>query len=80
MIERLEYIRGIELAVNTNVIHPNRFIQLSRLGARYEPYSFRRFNETKRYAILVSYLLNVSQELIDQAIEIKRLPNYDPAI
>lgn len=70
MIERLEYIRGIELSINTGKIHPNRFIQLARLGARYEPHSFRRFNETKRYAILVAYLLNVSQDLIDQAIEI----------
>lgn len=40
------------------------------MGARYEPHSFRRFNDQKRYAILVAYLLTLSQDLVDQAIEI----------
>ena len=43
---------------------------LSRIGARYEPHSFRRFKENKKYAILVAYLMTLSQNLIDQAIEI----------
>ncbi|MGM0878172.1 MAG: Tn3 family transposase [Bacillota bacterium] len=70
VIERLEYVKKLELSVDCNEIHPNRLIQLSRLGGRYEPHSFRRFNETKKFAILVAYLLNLSQDLIDQAIEI----------
>lgn len=70
VIERLEYVKKLELSIDYNDIHPNRLIQLSRLGARYEPHSFRRFNETKKFAILVAYLLNLSQDLIDQAIEI----------
>ncbi len=69
-IKRLEYVREINLSSNTKEIHPNRLLQLSRMGARYEPHSFRRFKESKRYAILVAYLLYLSQELIDQAIEI----------
>ncbi len=70
IIKKLEYLRELKLSININAIHPTRLIQLSRMGARYEPYSLRRFKEDKRYAILVAYLLNLSQDLIDLAIEI----------
>ena len=70
VIKRLEYIRELKLEINTEQIHPNRLLQLSRIGARYEPHSFRRFKEMKKYAILVAYLVTLSQDLIDQAIEI----------
>lgn len=70
VIERLEYVRLLNLSTESENIHSNRLLQLARLGARYEPHSFRRFNENKRYAILVAHLLTLSQDLIDQAIEI----------
>lgn len=70
VIEKLEFIRDLELQINTDEIHPNRLRQLSKVGARYEPHSFRRFKGTKRYAILVSYLLDLVQDLTDQAFEI----------
>jgi TnpA family transposase len=70
VIERLEYIRSLQLNIDTKEIHPHRLRQLSRLGARYEPYSFRRFHETKRYTVLVAYLLDLSQDLVDRAFEI----------
>ncbi|MEK4924924.1 Tn3 family transposase [Cytobacillus sp. FSL R5-0569] len=70
VIERLDYIRSLQLNIDTKTIHPNRLRQLSRLGARYEPQSFRRFHEAKRYTILVAYLLDLSQDLVDQAFEI----------
>lgn len=70
VIERLEYVRKLNLNINTTGIHYNRLRQLSRLGARYEPYAFRKFEDLKRYAILVIFLLDLSQDLIDQAIEI----------
>lgn len=40
------------------------------MGARYETQALQRFDESKRYAILVIYLLDLSQDLIDFAIEI----------
>ncbi len=43
---------------------------MSRLGAKYEPYAFRCFDEDKRYAILAVYLYELCQNLIDKAIEI----------
>lgn len=71
VIERLEYIRGMELeTVQINHLHRNRLLQLSRLGSRYEPYAFRDFQENKRYSILTVYLLHLTQELTDKAFEI----------
>ncbi|GEC91045.1 MULTISPECIES: Tn3 family transposase [Paenibacillaceae] len=70
VIERLDYIRSLQLNIDTRSIHPNRLRQLSRLGSRYEPQSFRRFHEAKRYTVLVAYLLDLSQDLVDQAFEI----------
>jgi len=70
VIEKLEFIKNIDLKINLNFIPQNRLKQLAKLGASYEPFSFRRFDEEKRYAILVVYLLDLSQNLIDQAIEI----------
>ncbi len=60
VIERLEYIRGMELeTVQISHLHRNRLFQLSRLGSRYEPYAFRDFQENKRYSILTVYLLHL---------------------
>ncbi|MBH0159156.1 Tn3 family transposase, partial [Fictibacillus sp. 5RED26] len=71
VIERLEYIRDLELeTVNINHLHRNRLLQLSRLGSRYEPYAFRDFQDNKRYSILTVYLLHLTQELTDKAFEI----------
>lgn len=41
-----------------------------RLGSKYEAYNIRRFEEKKRYSILVLYLHELSQNLVDTAIEI----------
>lgn len=60
----------MKLQIDLEKIHPNRLLQLSRLGSKYEPRSFRRFNQDKKYAILSLYPLNLSQDLIDQAFEI----------
>lgn len=70
VIERLELIRSLRLELNIEGVHPNRIRQLSRLGSKYEPFLLRRFEEQKRYAILALYLYELSQNLIDKAIEI----------
>lgn len=71
IIERLEYIRGMDLeTVQISHLHRNRLLQLSRLGSRYEPYAFRDFQENKRYSILTIYLLQLTQDLTDKAFEI----------
>nr|WP_175413040.1 hypothetical protein [Clostridium sp. AWRP] len=70
VIERLELIRSLQLELNIAGLHPNRIRQLSRLGSKYEPFSLRRFEAKKRYSIFALYLYELSQNLIDKAIEI----------
>ena len=70
VLDRLEYLRNLQLKVDVSSIHPRRLRQLARIGARYEARSFRRFKEEQRYGILVAYLINLIQDLTDQAIEI----------
>jgi len=70
VIDRLEIIRKLGLNLNIENLHPNRIRQLSRLGSKYEPHSFRRFEEGKRYAMLAIYLYDLSQSLTDLAVEI----------
>lgn len=70
VIERLDYIRRLTLKLDTKGLHPNRIRQLSRIGARYEPFSFRRFHSTKKNAIMIAFLIDLTQDLVDQAFEI----------
>ena len=71
VIERLEYIRSLGLEkAEIGHIYPNRLQQFSKLGSRYQPYSFRDFQENKRHSILTIYLINLAQELTDRAFEI----------
>ena len=71
VINRLKYIREIGLEIDTDKIHSNRLLQLARVGSRYDSNALNKFtNENKKYAVIVAYLLTLSQDLIDQAIEI----------
>jgi TnpA family transposase len=70
VIDRLEKIRKLNLNIDLREIHPNRIKQLSRLGSKYEPYAFRRFNESKRYALLAVFLKDLSERLVDFAVDI----------
>lgn len=70
VIQRLQVIRALELNIDIESVHPNRILQLARLGSKYEPRSFRRFKENKKFAILVLHLLDLSQSFVDQAFEI----------
>ena len=70
VFEKLEYVRNLRLQIDTKGIHPNRLRQLSKVGARYEPHSFRRFDDPKKYAILITYLIELIQDLTDHAFDI----------
>lgn len=70
VIQRLQVIRALQLNVDIKEIHPNRILQLARLGSKYEPRSFRRFKENKKFALLILHLLQLSQNLTDHAFEI----------
>lgn len=70
VIQRLQVIQSLQLHVDINEIHPNRILQLAHLGSKYEPRSFRRFKENKKFALLILHLLQLSQNLTDHAFEI----------
>lgn len=70
VIKRLQVIRALQLNVDLKEIHPNRILQLARLGSKYEPRSFRKFKENKKFALLILHLLQLSQNLVDYAFEI----------
>ncbi|MGL5717078.1 MAG: Tn3 family transposase [Paraclostridium sp.] len=71
VIEKLEYIRELNLnSIELNKLHSNKINQIYKLGQRYEPKSFRRFNENKSCAMLAIFLLNLSKDLTDKAFEI----------
>jgi TnpA family transposase len=71
-IEQMKYIRELGIELESKGIHPQRMRQLARLGKTYEPHSFRRFHDKKRFALLVAYLFELSQDITDQVIEISR--------
>ena len=56
--------------INVSHINRNRFLQLTRLGENYDAYDFSRFELEKRYSLLIAFLVNHHQYLIDQLIEI----------
>lgn len=70
VIEKLEYIRQLNLNIDTKEIPLSRLNRLAKLGSKYEARSLRRFNPDKRYAIMAIYMVDLSQNLIDQAVEI----------
>ena len=71
IIERIDFIRNLNLEnIDVTEIPLKRIKYLSRLGANYKNSSFRRFNEQKKYGILVAFLLELSQSLVDQAFEV----------
>ncbi|MCL1890019.1 MAG: Tn3 family transposase [Desulfovibrionaceae bacterium] len=70
IMERLECVRELGLEINRKNIHPNRLAQLSRMGEKYDAQALLRFGAQKRYAFLVIYLLDLSQNLVDYAVEI----------
>ncbi|MBU0580163.1 MAG: Tn3 family transposase [Candidatus Margulisbacteria bacterium] len=71
IIEKLEEIRSLELNnIDIKKIPLKRIKYIYRLGASYKTTTFRRFSEQKKYAILVAFLLELSQTLIDQAFEV----------
>jgi TnpA family transposase len=68
--EKLVFLRSLQLQIDTKDIHPNRLRQLAKVGSRYEPRSFRRFDDTKKYAVMIAYLIELIADLTDLAFDI----------
>jgi len=73
LVKRIEKIETLELKIVITKV-PNYIVnQYIKLGQRYDPYSLRRFNTQKKYAILVLFLKDLYQDLIDKVITIHDL-------
>ena len=69
--KKVEVIASMGLGtINVSHINRNRFLQLARLRGNYDAYDFSRFELEKRYSLLIAFLVNHHQYLIDQLIEI----------
>lgn len=69
--KKVETITVLELGtINVSHIHRNRFLQLARLGDNYDAYDFSRFEFEKKYSLLIAFLVDHHQYLIDLLIEI----------
>lgn len=71
LCKKIEVISAINLeTLDVSQIHRNRFLQLARLGDNYDAYDFSRFEFKRRYALLIAFLVDHHQYLIDQLVEI----------
>ncbi|MHB8599895.1 MAG: Tn3 family transposase [Ktedonobacteraceae bacterium] len=70
VIERLQWIRALELNSQAVAdIHQNRLQQLAREGAHTTAQRLVRFDDDRRDATLVAFLLLTAEELVDTALD-----------
>ncbi len=70
VIERLHWIRALDLDPQVvSHVHQNRLQQLAREGAHTTAQRLVRFDDDRRDATLVAFLLLTSEELVDTALD-----------
>ncbi len=69
LIAKLETVRHLQVsAIDLSSLNRNRVRVLAHLGAKYHRDSLLRFSEQKRAALLVCYLQDLQQELLDRLL------------
>src|SRR6266568_3280618 len=69
LITKLETVRQLQLStINLSRLNRNRVRVLAHLGAKYHRDSLLRFSQQKRAALLVCYLQELQQELLDRLL------------
>lgn len=69
VVEKLEFIRKLKLDPDClKQVHQNRLLQLTKIGEKSTPAHLVRLDESRRYALLVAFLLKSSIDLVDYAI------------
>jgi len=66
---RIHYLRDLALPDLLATIAPYHFRKLARRGKQYTPYTLQRFEDRKRYALLVAHLHHHQQIVIDETID-----------
>jgi hypothetical protein len=69
LISKLETVRQLQLSrINLSRLNRNRVRVLAHLGAKYHRDSLLRFSQQKRAALLVCFLQELQQELLDRLL------------
>jgi len=69
IVERLLFLRGLELPAVPPALHQNRVLQLARKCSKYQTQPLLKFKTERRHALLVAHLFELSQDLTDQALD-----------
>ncbi|EFH79875.1 DUF4158 domain-containing protein [Ktedonobacter racemifer] len=69
LLSKLETVRQLQVsAIDLSALNRNRVRVLAHLGEKYHRDSLLRFSEQKRAALLVCYLQDLQQELLDRLL------------
>lgn len=69
LVERLLFLRGLELPTMPQALHQNRVLQLAHKCSKYQPQPLLKFKAERRHALLVAHLFELAQDLTDQALD-----------
>lgn len=70
LIQKLERIRDIGLASDlSKLVHINHFTWLAKQGSKYSIQHLRRFDDNRRYSILVAHFIEQAEFITDIIIE-----------
>lgn len=69
LVQRVQLIKDIQLPPLDVRLHRDRIIDLSRRCSKYKSQALLKLPDNRKYALLVGYLSEVSQDLIDQTLD-----------
>jgi len=69
VLDRLAYLRALDLPAPDRRLHPNRLRQLAARCAQYAAQPLARFGADQRYCLLGAYLPELAASLTDQALD-----------
>ena len=69
IVERLLFLRGLDLPALPQTLHQNRVLQLARKCTKYQPQPLLKFKAERQHALLMAHLFELSQDLTDQALD-----------
>ncbi|SEN30834.1 hypothetical protein SAMN05444955_108187 [Lihuaxuella thermophila] len=70
-MERHGFIHNLNLPLeNGRDVHQNRLLQFAREGSRYSNQHLARFNDLKRHATLMAFLIHIYAFLTDQGLDL----------
>ena len=69
LLERVKLLQGINMPPLDSRLHRDRIIELSRKCSKYKSQSLLNLPESKRLALLVSHVTEVTQDLTDEILD-----------